>query len=583
MTEFKLFQNSEMLPLVGALGVILWIFFLWKEWHKPLSKFFYMNGLIALLTIIAVAMLALKPQTISVFKEMGVLLTDGYEQQQLDSLKKLQKDLKIYSYQENLPMEEVLDSLGGMYILGDGVKRFDFWQYKNREVTYLDAEIPKGIIRLKYPSKNKIGEDLVLKGRYHRSKTKNRLVIQDGSGLGLDSVALHGNEFQDFELRLPLKTTGKYVFHLAEKDSLGELILSNPIPFQVSARDNLKILVLNGFPSFETKYLKNYLSEMGHEVVVRSQFSKERYKFEYLNTSRIPIYRLDKSVLKPFDLMIIDANSYRSLSRSARIAIQESIAKEGLGLFIQPDAYLSGFTKEEIGFRLIPDRTSKVVLDDFPERTLIKSAYVFENTLGLEEIHAANKKVITGYKRLAKGRIGTTLISNTYQLQLDGKTKVYEQFWSSIIEKLGKNYLSNTVWNFENPFPLQDEPLPFELHTNVEKPKVEMLQANRIALRQDRQLLKRWNGVVYPKVKGWNQIQLEGDSLQAASFYVTDSIYWKALRQYNLQEGNKLLFENNMYTIKPSPSYELIDPIWFFILGLTGLSYLWVYPKIFQN
>ena len=45
---------------------------------------------------------------------------------------------------------------------------------------------------------------------------------------------------------------------LVEKDSMNNLLASNPIGIQVIPKSTLNVLIINGFPTFETKYLKKY-------------------------------------------------------------------------------------------------------------------------------------------------------------------------------------------------------------------------------------------------------------------------------------------------------------------------------------
>ncbi|WP_431137742.1 hypothetical protein, partial [Psychroserpens mesophilus] len=92
----------------------------------------------------------------------------------------------------------------------------------------------------------------------------------------------------------------------------------------------------------------NFLAENGHSVVVRSQLTKGRYKFEYFNTEAVPVYQLTENGLQPFDLVIIDADSYLELPTSSKAALDFNIQEEGLGLFVQPSPAI--FNQSRKGF-----------------------------------------------------------------------------------------------------------------------------------------------------------------------------------------------------------------------------------------
>jgi hypothetical protein len=138
----------------------------------------------------------------------------------------------------------------------------------------------------------------MVKGLYQKSSTREPIVLEDPAGAGLDSIILNSEKEQAFHLGTNLKVAGNYVFSLAIKDSLGNLISRDPLPIVVNEKEKLKILVLNSFPTFETRTLKNFLAEAGHGLVVRSQITRGRFKYEYLNTEPVSIGSLSETTLK---------------------------------------------------------------------------------------------------------------------------------------------------------------------------------------------------------------------------------------------------------------------------------------------
>jgi len=584
MIDVNLFQNSHIFWHVVLIALVLWILFVWKEWSSPVKNRFYFYSLISLITVLSFAMLALRPFGTSLVKtNTGVLLTDGYNQKRLDSLKQKVSGIKVYEYQENLPIADILDSISSLFILGNGTAAYDFWQFENRSVSYLGGDLPDGIIYLKYDQENILGDDLEVLGRYRNAEASNRIVLQDGNGRGLDSIVFTEEISQNFKLSTPLKAKGKFVFKLVEKDSIGDTILSEPLPFKVMGKTNFKILIVNRFPTFETKYLKNYLAEMGNEVIVRSQLTRGRYKFEYFNTNRVPIYRLDDKSLEDFDLLIIDGDSFSGLSRNSWASIEKAIKSSELGLFVQPTSNVFRRQVERLGFEFERDGISKVVLDDFSKVRLDKFPFRFKTFNGIEEIHSWNNNPATAYKRMEKGRIGISFIQNTYQLQLDGKTEVYRQFWSEIINKISKKKELITDWQAAERFPLKNQPFQFELRTSIETPRVFTDYKEQIALRQDIDIPSLWSGKTYPKTQGWNVLSLEAKSQGVLDFYVSDSSYWKPLRANNLQNANRRNFANTSEVPKKSNIALLINPIVFFVLGLLGMGFLWLHPKLFND
>lgn len=583
MSDTDLFQNFNWFWPVVLIALLLWSLFVWKEWNATAKNRFFLHSLIALITVVSFAMLALKPLSIArVYTNVGVLLTDKFSQNRLDSLKKSIQGIKPIYYKKNQPMDEVLDSLSSLFVLGNGVETFDFWQFENRSVRYLGADVPHGIIELKYTKETVIGQNLEIKGSYRHAQAYTRLVLQNGDGQALDSVILEAKELQNFELSTAVKANGKFVFELVEKDSLGEIRSSEPLPFKAVSNKYLKILLLNAFPTFETRYLKNYLAEMGHEVVVRSQMTRDRYKFEYLNTKRIPVYRLGENELESFDLLVLDGTSFQNLSLSSWEAIEKAVRAKGLGVFVQTELAMFRRRSERLGLVFEGDGVSKVSWNKFPNIALEKFPYRFIESNNTAEIHRSNGGPIVVYKRMERGRIGASLLQSTYQLLLDSKTEVYRRYWTDIVTKLSKKEELISAWEVYENFPLEQHPFKFELRTRVNRPHVFTASGSAVALRQSIDIPSLWSGTVYPAHQGWNKLLLDKELPEVLNYYVIDSLAWLPLRAHTLQKENRRYFAGSNREPQKTVASAPIKPFWFFLVALLGLGYLWLYPKFFR-
>lgn len=584
MTEASIFENSHLFWPVLVIAILLLALFVWKEWKRQIARVFYISVLIALITVASLAMLALKPLNNTSNKaKIGVLLTEKFSQERLDSIKSLDKEIVMITYRPNKVLSEALDSLSSIYILGDGVAAYDFWQFDKRSVRFFGADKPKGITRLKYNQENVLGEDLVIQGSYHKAEEKFWLVLQDGNGLGIDSVALIANDAQNFKLKTPLKAVGKFVFEIVEKDSLGASVSSDPLPFRVNSNKSIKILLVNGFPTFESKYLKNYLAESGHEVIVRSQLTKGRYKFEYFNSPKVPIYNFNQKALASFDLVIIDAISFKNISKRSRSSIENAIENDGLGVFIQPEPVLFTRASKQLVVKFKKDGRTKINLEQFPKITFDKFPYAFLKNDGLEKIHHSKSEIFTGYRRMQKGRVGATVFQNTYQLQLHGKSKAYRQFWSEIVSKLTKKNDEIVSWHSVANFPLEQQPYIFDLQTDAVSPQVHNQDGQAIALEQNIDIPTLWSGITYPIRQKWNQLQLGDEGEMGLDFYVIDSLSWLSLRVNNLRKKNNRYFKNSSENTTANTSLKQMSLLWFFVIGILGLAYLWLHPKLWKE
>ena len=468
-----------------------------------------------------------------------------------------------------------------MFILGHGLKDYDLWQLEGIKTDYLGGLPQTGIIKIHHDQELKQGEDLIVNGLYARSKSGTKLTLEDPTGEPLDSLVLSGNSEESFRLETQLKAKGNYLYHLKETDSLGIVISNDPIPISVTEKQALKLLMINAFPTFESKYLKNYLAGLGHQITVRSRLTKGRYKYEYFNQSgRTPIDFSQKS-LEVFDLVIIDLASLRGLSRSDQNALKNGIRLDGLGLFIQPEAGL--FTRSAPLMDISFERKNRfsTKLRQWPTRPINVFGFDFKESNNFETIIASEDASLAGYVRSENGRIGTSLFQNTYELILSGHSETYRHIWTKTIESLSKREKKSTAWQASERIAYQNEPFEFQLRSSESVPKIQYSEGYQIPMMQDIDERQLWTGTVIPKKIGWQHLSLAQDSSAVHHFYVADSTSWNAATNFEMTKSNRRRFQSeNIAEVATTTYLKIIDPLWFFIIFIVCIGYLWLQPKL---
>ncbi len=583
MIEDITFLHSNWIAYIAIGAIVLWMIFVWKEWSHFGKTKFWINITVALFAIVSLSLIALKPTIPILGKNTKVaVLTTGYNTKQLDSLKKAHKRIQTFPYKANQPIFENIHTSDTVFVLGNGVAPFDFWQLENHKVHYVNSDMPSGVVRFRYDHSRIVGEQLQFEGLYNNPKKGNRLILEGPGGNGLDSISLESGKKQSFKLATHLKSVGNYTFSLVETDSLGKLLSKDPIPIKVLDRKGLKILIVNSFPTFETKYLKNYLAEMGHEVLVKSRITRGKYKFEYFNTDRIPIGAFSEKNLQPFDLVILDAATAKNVGRGSRTALTNSIKQNGLGLFIQPDDDFFRFRKDEVAFDFVKEKRTETSLVNSPKITIGKYPFLFKDQFRLQAVHKNIKgDIVSAYKHLGKGKVSTTVLESTYELLLNGKTTEYQQVWSELISAIGKKEIPAVSWDEPSILAIQDQSYPFTLRTAIPKPEVTTDEGYRIALRSDIDISNLWTGTTYPKKLGWNRLSVAQDTTAVLEYFVTDTSTWKAKSTYDNIQRNRRYFDKS--TIKNTKQFSPIapiNPIGFYIFFLMCMGYLWLTPKI---
>ena len=561
-------------------GLILLLVFIWKEFRVGGWRFWVNSG-IAFLAILALVAIALKPAVLQTAEvEKAIVLTKGYQQDQLDSLKQRYKNIPVIEYSHGEPIFKDNPEINSVYILGQGIAGFDLWQLEPIQKNYLGGARLKGITRLKYQQQAEIGDSLVVNVRYNRPESGNILVLQGPSGKGLDSISFSHTRDTTVQLTAGLKLKGNYLYKLAEKDSMGKLLLSNPVPVTVSEKKALKILVVNAFPTFETKYLKNFLAEAGHEMMLRSKLTRGRYKLEYFNMPRRSGATFSEENLSYFDLLIIDSPSLAGLPASEKRKLEHQVKTEGLGIFIQPNTSYINSGTDFFKLNFNRDNQTEVRIKNWPKLRLQKLPYLFDDSYLPQAIYKEDNRPVAAYEPKGLGKLGASLLIDTYQLVLDGYSREYQELWTKILSTISKQANPLANWEAASLMAVKNEPFQFKLRTELPNLVVENKNGNKIPIRQNIAIPHLWEGTTYARKTGWDKLQVAGDSLSIFHFYTGDSSKWQSLKAQYIKEENTRIFNGDLAEGKTKKIKKPIPPIWFYLIFLMGMGYLWLEPKM---
>ncbi|NVN19458.1 hypothetical protein GUA46_14000 [Muricauda sp. HICW] len=582
MNDGVVFLNQNLFWPVIIVGLVLMAVFVWKEWSQRKERRFYVKLIASFLAIVSLCMIILKPSTYQdSMRGKGIVLTDGYRSSQLDSLKSIYKRIKTEEYTKGRTLF-LLTEVDSIFLLGHGMEPFDFWQVEHKSVAFLGGDANQGGQDISNKSELILGEPLELSATYANPVAGNWAVLADNGGNPLDSIPLEETESQLIQLSAEPKASGQFVYHLMEQDQDGQVVSNEPIPIQVKEGRPLKILMVNTFPTFETKYLKNFLTEKGHEVLARTQLTKGKYKFEYFNGASGTIYGFTSENLKDYDLLIIDTDSYTGLGRTSKEAMEEISASEGLGIFIQADEGLFRLSESQSPFRFNKDYVTEIALGQ-PMQTLPKYPYAFQENLRTQEI-LLDYVTVASYIPVQKGKVGTTLLQNTYQLLLDGQEALYTRIWTKILNNITRKQETVLEWKSLTQIPRLDEPFEFELQTLLTDVEITTEEGARIPLLQDILIPGKFTGTVYPRKTGWNQLQVANDSISPWFYFVYDdgqlqNIHQTQLRNANYQKfGSSSTFDDSKSVSKKE--LQTITPIWLYFILLLSLGWLWLEPKL---
>jgi hypothetical protein len=599
---------KDILIFAGAFLILIPL--LWLAWRRSNRRYLFLRILANSGAVLSLVFLARPPyRIIRVAATEAILLTPGF---QIDTLQKIQKQLQtkpqVFHYgtaadyksvtslaelQQNYPRVKRLR------VLGFGLEEADLKsQEPIRLVPHLNA-LPTGVISLDWNKQLTEGEKLRITGRYHQTTKINTWLYLTVAGKNQDSIQIKNAGINRFGLTYLPKQAGHYVYTLYSKlDNQRSFI--GELPIQVKPKLKLRILLLPSSPSFETKFLKNYLATEQHGVALRLPISKDIYQTEWLNLPKISLEQINTALWQQFDLIITDVSTIQALSRSQQQALLQSVQQTGLGVIIVPDILpLSSSPALLKNFQILRSPLAKPELNTTPVSWLdypnfIKTTplpYTITLTPDLKRLAwNAVGRTLVATKRVGWGKITVSLLPQTFTWPLAGNNAAYTNFWSLLLSQTSKPLLTNHTWHVAGtPLPLINNPVTLHLSDysySEDKPFPKGVvhhvsqQADTVYLAQQPLLPHRFSGLFWSRKSGWHEIKKPQDSTRF--FYVfTDSSFttWRsatrlAATQNFLQNNLKKLATDEHFTNK-----QPIPAIYFFLAFLVCAGFLWLEEK----
>lgn len=565
--------------LVVSLAILLFLILGYFEWKKQVR--FKVLRLLALGLTIAVVVIYVVDPSYTTFSEVKpiLVLTDGYSSSQADSIRSLRpvEVINLTTNSNRFAIKDLADVKNQIrFVLGNGLPTSTFHNQSGYEFTYLPSRLPVGITDLFIP-KFKAGVFNTLSGRFN-CETKTVLTL---TGPGYKDSIIVETEAKTFQFKIKPKLAGRFTYELVARSNNKE-IQKEIIPIEVTERKKLNILFLQTFPTFETRYLKNYLEKDGHSILLRYETSKNIFRYETSNTPPIKaIEKINAEKLNAFDLVIMSNDAVNQLSSLAQTEIQESV-KNGLGILIL-------FNDETLPTKLINKSAitfKKVNYDSvsisLPESGKIKLPSLHNRINSNPEftsIAEDKNGSVSGFQNYGRGRIGFQLVQNTYQLSLEGKNDVYQQLWFSLLENIAKPEQNQNQIKLESVFPFYvDQPLNVEIVSSKNTPEV-FYDSERIPLLEHSSIPDLYQFTIWPKQSGWNRVALS-DSTQL-NFFVHPSNGLQSLAVANQIKMNKTHHSNNHSNAGQSRAEsKRIPPLILFIIFLIAYGFLWLAPKL---
>jgi hypothetical protein len=582
--------------IVLIICCLLAVFAVWKEVSRPKKANLALRIIAAILAIVALACIILPisyNRDISVADDhAAVLLTAGFDADSLTNYKTDQIFTTDRSIQKLYPRAKLirLDELktdspafSKVDLFGYGLNSNELKKLKQLPIVFHPASLPGGIVNINWNQKLKAGESLTVQGRYKNISSKAIRVILKGLSTQLDTAIIPAKNNKEFELTTVPKSEGRAVYHILTingKDTLE----NESLPVEINPVQPLKVLILSTSPDFETRFLKNWLSENGYEVAVQSTISKDKFSSEYANMQPVKLEHLNANILEQFDVVIGDLSVLK-----AEAALKPEVTQKGLGIIIRADSLSKGSSWLQSGFpleKLAVKNPSPVTLNIRGQKN--KSALLKTDQTFIREMPSTQTLVtdaqnhgLVSSSLSGSGRLVFTAITNSYNWMLAGDKDDYAAFWSLLIKNATRKTLVSESWN-TSKFPTVNEPVDLRLQS-AQTPEKIVADSSAIAPVQNPDIPFEWTNHYWPATTGWHSIKQNNGKEQWWYVYGNDD--WKyakiteKLAATSHYEGANPV--NGIVTKQIQEKVRIEVPkIYFYLLLLVTCAYLWAEAKI---
>lgn len=579
--------------VIISISVLLAAFAVFKEVRRPNRARLVLRIVAAMVAISALACLAL-PLTYQ--KEMAgtsrqklIVLTPGFNADSLNNYAGAPICTFDTAVNKAYPKAKLVADVSQatadaqqrqLHLFGYGLRNDDL-SVLQKSFVFHPSPQPNGLTAVHWTNNLKTGDRLQVQGHIKNSTSKKLKLVLNGLSINLDSVSIAAGQSQVFDLHTMPKHSCRSVYRLIGLSD-NDTLFNEFIPVNIVKAPALKLLLLSSSPDFETKFLKNWLSNNGYAVASRSLITKGKYSQELVNIGKNDLSRLTANLLQKFDLLVSDVSSVSNLSPAENTALQNEISEKGLGLLIRADSAdkLNGWFARGFGLgRLVGAPKGGALqiqgIGKLESKLIQPAAFLTPNTN--QQVLVANQQgqAVAANALYGAGKIGVTLINYSYNWMLGGSKNDYSALWSAIINNMArKQKAENGAW-LKPQLPVAGRAATLATVANL------AINGTKVALKQDANVPFEHSGTYWPETPGWQQSMAEGKAFwwfawpkgSWASIVAAEKL--KATAAYAAAHPATAIVTKQIQDFERTS----VPKIYFYILLLVALSFLWAEAK----
>lgn len=582
------------IAIIAALLVLLIILDFWRK----SSGLRWLRLLLYVVLCFSLFGLATEPKLKEVLpKKNALLLTESPDPFWLDLLTKKHPEVAVFSIEDSLfsfsQLSNVYKETDSLFVLGNGLNHRYFSHLDSFNVVDVLNLPPSGISNVEFVSEIKPNDSFEVLGTFANYEDIPQSLYFSAFGKVEDSITVEANSEQVFVFSKQMKQAGRFIFELSYKDIQGDsdstqVIISEKLPFTVSESEKPNILFLFSSLSFKQKYLKQFLSNKGAQVSSRSQLTTGRFRYDFLNTEKQDLSQLTDEVLKNKDLVVVNHQALNELTEGEQKRLQRFV-RNGLNLLVfveKPKAFQEQKNPLLKQFEINRFRTDKANFEiDRETIALQETEWTIASNWNQNEVLSdefGNRFV--AYKNLDLGKIGLSVLGETYPLLLEGKKEEYNAIWTEVLAPFGTRFQTQNKWTIQDyPFVFPFEEATVQLRTTETLPKgsIAVIDSSEvdIYLCQNEKLPELWTGKYWFKQKGWHQFSTEKQAKKSKLFVFGESDWATMKTTKQLAKTSTYIEDKQAKTFPAIYQYTSISQWWFYALFLLSLAGLWIEEK----
>ncbi|WP_022824335.1 hypothetical protein [Hymenobacter norwichensis] len=483
-------------------------------------------------------------------------------------------------------LREQMPALRRLHVLGQGVPAATLPALDSVRLVRHGGSAFTGFRAAHWNRQLELGKSLVVEGYFAGRETKPTWVRLQVAGTPRDSVRLPSGQGR-FQLRYVPRAVGRLVATVSGRQNGRELV-TEPVPAEVLPTRPLRVLLLAATPSFELKFLKNYLAARQHAVAWRVGISRGLTQTEFSNQSATDISRLTPALLVRYDVLIAEAGVLAALPGAEAQALRAAQRNGNIGLVVLADvASLPATVPGRTTLRLVAQsgaaaaRPQRLAWPEAPAATaLVPTTLALSGTARpLVTLTGATQAVVAS-QRSGAGNVVVSALLETYPWLLQNATATYSSYWSCLLTAAAPPLTPAASWLITEPWPRPHLPVVLRRTGNFpnKSPTIAAAVPTQLPLQQDA-TLPEWSTATYwPTATGWHQVQATGQPAQW--LYVFGEKDWLGPETQRWEQATQPWLVGTNQALPALMRNEPWPVAWFFVLFVLAAGFLWLEEKL---